>query len=98
MNNYQISKEAAGLFSKNAQQPHFGDAASNPIRKMMLGNANKCETIAFNHGQVEAHMVVTGAKELRVVQIPFKTFNVESDPDMEDPLVAGTIGASCANN
>ena len=33
-----------------------------------------------------------------MIQIPFKTFELDSDPDMESPLVAGTIGASCVNN
>ena len=42
-------------------------------------------------------MLVT-KNQLRVVQIPFKTFDADADPDMEFPVVPGTIGASCANN
>ena len=97
MNNYQIAKEAAGIFTRNVQQPQFLSADNHPVRKMITGNGAKREMVTLNHAQVEGIILVT-KNQLRVIQIPFKTFDLDADPDMESPLVAGTIGASCANN
>ena len=65
---------------------------------MFLGYINKCETIALRHGQVKSHIIVIESREFRAVQILFKTFDVESDTDMDHPLTAGTIGLHCASN
>ena len=53
--------------------------------------------VTLNHAQVNGIILVT-KNQLRVIQILFKTFDLDSDPDMDSLLVAGTIGASCANN
>ena len=98
MNNYQVSKTAAGFFSLNRQQPHYADPAASPLRKMLARNKDKTETITLSHGQVKSHILVTPANDLRVVHIPFKTFDGEQDPDMDHPVVAGTIGNSCVAN
>ena len=97
MNNYKTAKEAAGIFSQNVQQPIFLSADRHPVRKMMTGHSKKREMILLNHAQVEGIILVT-KNQLRVVRIPFKTFDVDLDPDMETPVIAGTIGVSCTSN
>ena len=41
MNNYKTTKEVAGLFLKNLQQPEFLSADRHPVQKFLAGNRNK---------------------------------------------------------
>ena len=76
MNNYQIAKEAAGIFTRNVQQPHFSSADNHPVCKMITGNSAKQEMVTLNHAQVEGIILVT-KNQIRVIQIPFKTFDLD---------------------
>ena len=95
MNNYTAAKDSAGFFAQNRQTPHFLLQTAHPVRKMLLGHATKNEMIALSHTQMEAHIVVSH-RQLRVIQIPFRTFDIDNDVDMDHPVVAGTIGLHCS--
>ena len=95
MNNYNAAKDSAGIFTQNKQTPHYLLQAAHPVHKMILGHATKNEMIALSHTQVEAHIVVSH-NQLRVIQIPFRAFDVDNNVDMDHLVVAGTIGLHCS--
>ena len=68
--NYSLqAKEAAGIFPKNANEPHYLVPSSHPVRRVMTAPSMVREMVYTSHPQVEALLIVVDA-HLKVIYLP----------------------------